>query len=100
VHNQNKAFSLIELSIVILIIGILVAGVTSSSRLLKQMKLKVKHNEQDILWDENQKILKELELENIKAIRKRSAVSIVIEGFTILKAFWFWASCCFYRRLV
>ena len=34
-----KAFSLIELSIVILIIGILVAGVTQSSRLLKQMRL-------------------------------------------------------------
>ena len=32
---KNKAFSLIELSIVILIIGILVAGVTSSSRLIK-----------------------------------------------------------------
>ena len=37
--SNSKAFSLIELSIVILIIGILVAGVTSSSRLLKQMKL-------------------------------------------------------------
>ena len=36
--NKN-AFSLIELSIVILIIGILVAGVTSSSRLVSQMKL-------------------------------------------------------------
>jgi len=36
---NKKAFSLIELSIVILIIGIFVAGVTSSSRLLKQMKL-------------------------------------------------------------
>ena len=35
----KNAFSLIELSIVILIIGILVAGVTSSSRLLKQIKL-------------------------------------------------------------
>ena len=35
----TKAFSLIELSIVILIIGILVAGVTQSSRLLKQMRL-------------------------------------------------------------
>jgi prepilin-type N-terminal cleavage/methylation domain-containing protein len=35
----NKAFSLIELSIVILIIGILVAGVTQSSRLIKAMKL-------------------------------------------------------------
>ena len=37
--NSNKAFSLIELSIVILIIGILVAGVTSSSRLITRMKL-------------------------------------------------------------
>jgi prepilin-type N-terminal cleavage/methylation domain-containing protein len=37
--NKNKAFSLIELSIVILIIGILVAGVTQSSRLINQMKL-------------------------------------------------------------
>lgn len=35
----KKAFSLIELSIVILIIGILVAGVTQSSRLVKQFKL-------------------------------------------------------------
>jgi prepilin-type N-terminal cleavage/methylation domain-containing protein len=35
-----KAFSLIELSIVILIIGILVAGVTQSSRLVRQMKIK------------------------------------------------------------
>ena len=38
--NQTlKAFSLIELSIVILIIGILVAGVTSSSRLITRMKV-------------------------------------------------------------
>ena len=36
---MKKAFSLIELSIVILIIGILVAGVTQSSRLLKMMRL-------------------------------------------------------------
>ena len=35
----SKAFSLIELSIVILIIGILVAGVTQSSRLVRQMSL-------------------------------------------------------------
>jgi prepilin-type N-terminal cleavage/methylation domain-containing protein len=35
----NKAFSLIELSIVILIIGILVVGVTQSSRLAKAMRL-------------------------------------------------------------
>ncbi len=39
-HNsKSKAFSLIELSIVILIIGILVAGITQSSRLVTQMKL-------------------------------------------------------------
>jgi len=37
--KSNKAFSLIELSIVILIIGILVAGVTQSSRLINQIKL-------------------------------------------------------------
>ena len=37
--NKNKAFSLIELSIVILIIGILVAGVTQSSRLISRMKV-------------------------------------------------------------
>jgi len=35
----NKAFSLIELSIVILIIGILVAGVTQSSRLVRMFKI-------------------------------------------------------------
>ena len=37
--KQQSAFSLIELSIVILIIGILVAGVTGSSRLVKRMKI-------------------------------------------------------------
>ncbi len=37
--KTNKAFSLIELSIVILIIGILVAGVTQGRRLVGQMKL-------------------------------------------------------------
>jgi len=37
--NKNKAFSLIELSIVILIIGILIAGVTQSSRLINAMKI-------------------------------------------------------------
>jgi prepilin-type N-terminal cleavage/methylation domain-containing protein len=36
--KKNQAFSLIELSIVILIIGILVAGVTQSSRLIKEFK--------------------------------------------------------------
>lgn len=36
---MRRAFSLIELSIVILIIGILVAGITQSSRLVRQMRL-------------------------------------------------------------
>jgi prepilin-type N-terminal cleavage/methylation domain-containing protein len=38
-QTSLKAFSLIELSIVILIIGIIVAGVTQSSRLMRQFKL-------------------------------------------------------------
>ncbi|MBU6339096.1 MAG: prepilin-type N-terminal cleavage/methylation domain-containing protein [Rickettsiales bacterium] len=37
--NKNRAFSLIELSIVILIIGILIAGVTQGSRLVNASKL-------------------------------------------------------------
>lgn len=37
--KKNSAFSLIELSIVILIIGIIIAGVTQASRLVKQMRL-------------------------------------------------------------
>ncbi len=37
--NSPKAFSLIELSIVILIIGVIVAGITQSSRLVAQMRL-------------------------------------------------------------
>ena len=37
--KKNKAFSIIEISIVILIIGILVAGVTQSTRLIKQIKI-------------------------------------------------------------
>ncbi len=37
---RNRAFSLIELSVVILIIGILLAGVTQSSRLIVQFRLK------------------------------------------------------------
>jgi prepilin-type N-terminal cleavage/methylation domain-containing protein len=36
---KQKAFSLIELSIVILIIGILIAGVTQASRLVGRMRL-------------------------------------------------------------
>lgn len=39
--KKKSAFSLIELSIVILIIGILVAGVTQSSRLVRQIRLTV-----------------------------------------------------------
>ncbi|GDX36331.1 hypothetical protein LBMAG18_08420 [Alphaproteobacteria bacterium] len=38
-NNKHQAFSLIELSIVILIIGILIAGVTQSSRLVSQFRL-------------------------------------------------------------
>lgn len=41
---KTNAFSLIELSIVILIIGILVAGVTSSSRMVRRMKLLTAQN--------------------------------------------------------
>ncbi len=37
--SKIKAFSLIELSIVILIIGILIAGVTQSSKLVSKMKI-------------------------------------------------------------
>lgn len=37
--NKNRAFSLIELSIVILIIGILIAGVTQGSRLVNASKV-------------------------------------------------------------
>ena len=42
--KNHKAFSLIELSVVILIIGILVAGVTSSSRSVKRMKILTAQN--------------------------------------------------------
>ena len=38
-QSSNKAFSLIELSIVLLVIGIIVAGITQSSRLINQSKL-------------------------------------------------------------
>jgi prepilin-type N-terminal cleavage/methylation domain-containing protein len=43
-YTIKKAFSLIELSIVILIIGILVAGVTQSSRLVTKMRLQTAQN--------------------------------------------------------
>jgi prepilin-type N-terminal cleavage/methylation domain-containing protein len=42
--NLNKAFSLIELSIVVLIIGILIAGVTQGSRLVRQSRVTVAKN--------------------------------------------------------
>lgn len=38
--QASKAFSLIELSIVILIVGIIIAGITQSSRLVRQSKIK------------------------------------------------------------
>ncbi len=37
--KNKKAFSLIELSIVLLIIGIIIAGITQSSRMIKQFRL-------------------------------------------------------------
>lgn len=37
--NLKKAFSLVELSIVLLIIGILIAGITQSSRLIRQYRI-------------------------------------------------------------
>ena len=43
-RSKKNAFSLIELSIVILIIGILVAGVTQSSRLVKQIRIQTIRN--------------------------------------------------------
>jgi prepilin-type N-terminal cleavage/methylation domain-containing protein len=41
---KQKAFSLIELSIVVLIIGILVAGATQGSRMVKQSRIKTAQN--------------------------------------------------------
>ncbi len=43
-NHKISAFSLIELSVVILIIGILVAGVTQGSRLVAQFRLKTAQN--------------------------------------------------------
>lgn len=37
--KKNTAFSLVELSVVILVIGILIAGITQSGRLIRQIKL-------------------------------------------------------------
>jgi len=39
-NNRLLAFSLIELSIVVLIVGILIAGVTQGSRLIRESKVK------------------------------------------------------------
>lgn len=43
-QKQLSAFSLIELSIVILIVGIIIAGVVESSRLFREFKLSVAQN--------------------------------------------------------
>ncbi|MBM3580237.1 MAG: prepilin-type N-terminal cleavage/methylation domain-containing protein [Alphaproteobacteria bacterium] len=42
--KASTAFSLIELSIVLLIVGIIIAGITQSSRLVRQSKLKSAQN--------------------------------------------------------
>jgi prepilin-type N-terminal cleavage/methylation domain-containing protein len=44
-NKINKAFSLIELSIVVLIIGILIAGVTQGSRMVQQARIKTAQNQ-------------------------------------------------------
>ncbi len=44
IKNEKLAFSLIELSIVVLLIGILIAGVTQGSRLIRQSKIKTAQN--------------------------------------------------------
>ena len=44
------------------------------------MLLKHKHDKQDMIWNENQKVLEELEYENKIATRRKDAVSIVIDG--------------------
>jgi prepilin-type N-terminal cleavage/methylation domain-containing protein len=45
ISKPSKAFSLIELSIVVLIIGILIAGVTQGSRLVKQSRVSTAQNQ-------------------------------------------------------
>ena len=45
--NNNKAFSLIELSIVLIIIGLLVAGITGGQSLIESAKIKNLANEID-----------------------------------------------------
>ena len=44
-NNNNKAFSLIELSIVLIIMGLLVAGVTGGASLIKSAQLRAVVNE-------------------------------------------------------
>ena len=46
-NNNNKAFSLIELSIVLIIIGLLVAGVTGGQSLIESAKIRNLANEID-----------------------------------------------------
>ncbi|GDX36009.1 hypothetical protein LBMAG18_05200 [Alphaproteobacteria bacterium] len=57
--KKYQAFSLIELSIVILIIGILVAGVTQSSRLVNQFRL---HNLKQLVVNSPVNSIKDLAL--------------------------------------
>jgi prepilin-type N-terminal cleavage/methylation domain-containing protein len=47
ISKPSKAFSLKELSIVVLIIGILIAGVTQGSRLVRQSRLSTAQNQRE-----------------------------------------------------